>query len=103
VFVAAALRRGGPSDRLLLRCAPRPTSERGWKGDGCRRIRAANSLGRTPHCHIIATPDENGDGAGALVQQRMYQLVRQHGPIIYRVFSIEFLDRAVEAFAFTFG
>jgi thiol-disulfide isomerase/thioredoxin len=43
------------------------------------------------------------DGSGTLSQQRMYQLVRQFGPIADRVFGIEFLDRAVEAFAFTFG
>jgi len=43
------------------------------------------------------------DGAGVLVQQRMYQLVRQRGPIVDRVFSIEFSDGGAEAFAFTFG
>ena len=42
-------------------------------------------------------------GAGTLVQQRMYQLVRQAGPIADRVFSIEFQGRGAEAFAFTFG
>jgi hypothetical protein len=34
---------------------------------------------------------------------RLYQLVRQPGPISERQFEIEFLDSAVEAFAFTFG
>jgi hypothetical protein len=33
----------------------------------------------------------------------MYQLVRQRGPILDRLFEIEFLDRGAEAFAFTFG
>jgi Thioredoxin like C-terminal domain len=50
-----------------------------------------------------AGSDIGDDGAGTLSQQRMYQLVRQHGSIVDRVFSIEFLDRAAEAFAFTFG
>jgi hypothetical protein len=42
-------------------------------------------------------------GAGTLLQQRMYQLVRQTGPIADRVFSIGFQGRGAEAFAFTFG
>jgi hypothetical protein len=50
-----------------------------------------------------AGSDTAGDGTGVLSQQRMYQLVRQFGPIADRVFTIEFLDRAAEAFAFTFG
>ena len=47
--------------------------------------------------------DVDRDGTGILAQQRMYQLVRQHGPIVDRVFAIEFMDRGAEAFAFTFG
>ncbi len=50
-----------------------------------------------------AGTDIDGDGAGLLVEPRMYQLVRQQGPIADRLFSIEFLDRGAEAFAFTFG
>jgi hypothetical protein len=45
--------------------------------------------------------DENG--SGLLDEQRMYQLIRQQGPIDDRTFEIEFLDRGAEAFAFTFG
>jgi Thioredoxin like C-terminal domain/AhpC/TSA family len=47
--------------------------------------------------------DADGEGAGLLDQQRMYQLVRQQGPVVDRTFEIEFLDRGAEAFAFTFG
>ena len=47
--------------------------------------------------------DVDDEGAGLLVQPRMYQLVRQRGPIADRLFTIEFLDRGAEAFAFTFG
>ena len=47
--------------------------------------------------------DVDADGAGSLVQQRMYQLVRHTGPIADRVFSIEFEGSGAEAFAFTFG
>jgi thiol-disulfide isomerase/thioredoxin len=42
-------------------------------------------------------------GAGVVVEQRLYQLIRQPRPIVDRRFDIEFLDSGVEAFAFTFG
>ena len=45
--------------------------------------------------------DERGNGT--VVDQRLYQLVRQPKPIVERQFEIEFLDAGVEAFAFTFG
>jgi hypothetical protein len=45
--------------------------------------------------------DDNGDGR--VSEQRMYQLIRQTGPIHERLFEIEFHDAGVEAFAFTFG
>ncbi len=43
------------------------------------------------------------DGSGTVTEQRLYQLVRQAGPVKDRTFSIEFLDSGVEAYAFTFG
>jgi thiol-disulfide isomerase/thioredoxin len=45
--------------------------------------------------------DKRGDGV--VTEQRLYQLVRQPKPVVGRQFEIEFLDRGVEAFAFTFG
>jgi hypothetical protein len=57
--------------------------------------------GDPPHTGFGGDADE--DGAGLLEEQRMYQLVRQQGPILDRLFEIEFLDRGAEAFAFTFG
>jgi thiol-disulfide isomerase/thioredoxin len=42
-------------------------------------------------------------GNCAVTEQRLYQLIRQPGPIVDREFEIEFLDAGVEAFAFTFG
>ena len=45
--------------------------------------------------------DEHGNGM--LVEQRLYQLIRQPKPIADRQFDIEFLDAGVEAFSFTFG
>src|SRR5438034_4160313 len=50
-----------------------------------------------------AGSDLDADGSGQLDQQRMYQLIRQHGPITDRLFEIEFLDPGAEGFAFTFG
>jgi hypothetical protein len=47
--------------------------------------------------------DVDADGSGTLIQQRMYQLIRQPGPIVDRVFEIEFLEPGAEGFAFTFG
>jgi len=45
--------------------------------------------------------DERGHGTAT--EQRLFQLIRQSGPIVDRVFEIEFLDPGVEAYAFTFG
>ena len=47
--------------------------------------------------------DVDSHGHGTVVQQRMYQLIRQAKPIAGRRFEIEFLDSGVEAFCFTFG
>jgi hypothetical protein len=47
--------------------------------------------------------DVTEDGSGTADYQRMYQLVRQPGPIKDRLFRIEFLDPGVDAFVFTFG
>lgn len=47
--------------------------------------------------------DVAGDGTGVVSEQRLYQLVRQSGPVTDRLFEIEFLDPGVQAFAFTFG
>jgi len=57
--------------------------------------------GRPPGpAHGVDT-DESGNGM--VGEQRLYQLIRQPGPIAARTFQIEFLDAGVEAFAFTFG
>ena len=47
--------------------------------------------------------DVDTGGSGTVREQRMYQLIRQPGPIVDRTFAIEFIDPGVEAFAFTFG
>jgi hypothetical protein len=47
--------------------------------------------------------DADEAGNGTLTQPRLYQLVRQPGPISERTFEITFLDPGVHAYAFTFG
>ena len=47
--------------------------------------------------------DVDEDGKGTADYQRLYQLIRQPGPIEDRLFEIEFLDSGIEAFVFTFG
>jgi len=47
--------------------------------------------------------DSSADGSGEVRQPRMYQLVRQKGPVQDVTFEIEFLDPGVEVFSFTFG
>jgi hypothetical protein len=47
--------------------------------------------------------DVEDQGTGTVVDQRLYQLIRQSGPIVDRQFTIEFLDAGAEAFVFAFG
>jgi thiol-disulfide isomerase/thioredoxin len=47
--------------------------------------------------------DVDPDGNGAVSVPRLYQLVRQPGLIVDRLFEIEFAGPGVETFAFTFG
>jgi cytochrome c biogenesis protein CcdA/thiol-disulfide isomerase/thioredoxin len=47
--------------------------------------------------------DVDNNGSGTVKDHRLYQLIRQKGPVEDRTFEIEFLDPGVQAFAFTFG
>jgi thiol-disulfide isomerase/thioredoxin len=47
--------------------------------------------------------DADRNGHGRVVEPRLYQLIRQAGPVRERLFEIEFLDPGVRVFAFTFG
>jgi len=47
--------------------------------------------------------DLDDQGNGTLTDPRLYQLVRQPGPVSERTFEITFLDPGVQAYAFTFG
>jgi cytochrome c biogenesis protein CcdA/thiol-disulfide isomerase/thioredoxin len=47
--------------------------------------------------------DIDADGYGVVTENRLYQLVRQHGGIRDRTFRVEFLVPGVRAYSFTFG
>jgi cytochrome c biogenesis protein CcdA/thiol-disulfide isomerase/thioredoxin len=47
--------------------------------------------------------DTDADGYGTVTEDRLYQLIRQHGGIQDRTFRIEFLTPGVQAYSFTFG
>ncbi len=47
--------------------------------------------------------DIDPQGLGTVNGYRLYQMIRQQGPIQDRTFEIEFLDSGVQVFSFTFG
>jgi thiol-disulfide isomerase/thioredoxin len=47
--------------------------------------------------------DVDEEGNGTVLEQRLYQLIRQEKPIADRLFEIEFLGSGAEAYCFTFG
>ena len=47
--------------------------------------------------------DVGDDGTGTVAEPRLYQLVRQRGPVTERTFEITFLDPGARAYAVTFG
>jgi len=47
--------------------------------------------------------DADAEGWGSVREGRLYQLVRQSGPVADRTFEIEFFDPGLRAYAFTFG
>jgi thiol-disulfide isomerase/thioredoxin len=57
--------------------------------------------GEPPGAAHGADVDDQGDGT--LTDPRLYQLIRQPGPVTERTFEITFLDPGVQAYAFTFG
>jgi hypothetical protein len=71
----------------------------GDQGQGRRRRAAPAGLPLAPD----AAHDVDEQGSGTVTAPRLYQLIRQPKPIADRQFEIEFLDRGVVAFAFTFG
>jgi thiol-disulfide isomerase/thioredoxin len=69
-------------------------------GSGSVRFRVTVD-GEAPGAAHGSDVDEQGNGV--VSEERLYQLIRQHGPIDDRTFEITFLDPGVEAYVFTFG
>ena len=47
--------------------------------------------------------DVDDQGNGTATEPRLYQLIRQRGPVTEHTFEITFLDPGAQAYAFTFG
>jgi methionine-S-sulfoxide reductase len=52
---------------------------------------------------LSAGLDTDAQGQGVVREHRLYQLIRQRGPVTEREFVIEFLDPGVDVYSFTFG
>jgi Thioredoxin like C-terminal domain len=70
------------------------------RGESQVRFRASID-GQPPGSARGADIEAGGDGT--IVEQRLYQLIRQPKPIGDRRFEVEFLNANVEAFTFTLG
>ena len=57
--------------------------------------------GKPPHGSHGLDVDEQG--AGTVVEERLYQLIRQDGPITEHTFEITFANVGAQAYVFTFG
>jgi thiol-disulfide isomerase/thioredoxin len=71
----------------------------GKDGKPTRFVVRLDGAARGENCGMDTAPD----GSGEIRQPRLYQLIRQKGPIVDRTFEIEFLDPGVHALDFTFG
>ena len=65
-------------------------------------VRFRVSLGGAPP-KTDAGMDVDADGNGVVREHRLYQLIREKGPVSEQEFVIEFLDPGVDAYSFTFG
>ena len=71
-------------------------------GKGGKPVRFRVTIdGAPPGASRGSDVDEAGNGV--VTGQRLYQLIRQSGPIKDRTFEVQFLDPGVEAYVFTFG
>jgi tryptophan synthase beta subunit len=97
---AVALRMGGRilgAPKLSFRVGERV--RRGMGGAILRTV-TAMALGFDTRAHGAGIA---ADGSGTVNSVRLYQLLRQTGPIRDRTFAVQFLDPGVSAYAFKFG
>lgn len=91
-----------PGGRLAFRFKARDLHLVMGPGEGAAGLRFRVRIdGAAPGSD--AGSDIDAQGLGRIDRQRLYQLVRQSGPVGERTFEIEFLDPGVQVFAFTFG
>ncbi|MFN7130058.1 MAG: cytochrome c biogenesis protein DipZ [Brevundimonas sp.] len=83
-----------------------------FKARDLHLVMAPGAAGSAPRFRVLidgqapgaaAGSDIDAQGMGRIDGQRLYQLVRQSGPVRERSFEIEFLDPGAQVFAFTFG
>jgi cytochrome c biogenesis protein CcdA/thiol-disulfide isomerase/thioredoxin len=83
-----------------------------FKARDLHLVMAPGAAGSAPRFRVLidgqapgaaAGSDIDAQGMGRIDGQRLYQLVRQSGPVRERTFEIEFLDPGAQVFAFTFG
>ena len=87
--------------RLALRFEARDANlVLGAAGSGPLRFRLTID-GQPPGIHHGS--DVDAQGYGLVDATRLYQLVRQQGPVKERTVEIEFLDAGAQGYAFTFG
>ncbi|WP_429950401.1 cytochrome c biogenesis protein DipZ [Comamonas sediminis] len=87
--------------RLALRFEARDANlVLGAAGPGPLRFRVTID-GQPPGIHHGS--DVDAEGYGQVDATRLYQLVRQQGPVKERTVEIEFLDTGAQGYAFTFG
>ena len=72
-------------------------------GPAARNARAIPGAPRRAAARRGARDRLDGQGGGMATEQRLYQLIRQPGPVIERTFEITFPDPGVQAYSFTFG
>ena len=93
--------RGRRADRVPL---PRPRPAPGHGAGSARGAQLRFRVlidGQPPGAAHGADVDDQG--SGTVAEQRLYQLIRQPGPITDRTFEITFLDPGAQAYVFTFG
>jgi thiol-disulfide isomerase/thioredoxin len=91
-----------PNGRLVYRFHARDVNLIMGVPPGSRPVRFTVKVdGKLPASAHGTDIDEQGNGT--VSRQRTYQLVRQQGRITDREFEIQFAERGVEAFCFTFG
>ena len=87
--------------RLALRFGARDANlVLGAAGAGPLRFRLTID-GQPPGIHHGS--DVDAQGYGQVDATRLYQLVRQQGPVKQRTVELEFLDAGAQGYAFTFG